>query len=482
MRRTGWLPLAIEQAAAYIAQVGITPADYQDLLKRYPAVMYAETVEGGDAQRTMARIWHITLDRLVDTPAAGQVLRTLAWYAPVNIPRTLLNGIADEPTVLRAIGRLSAYNMITTHEDQISVHRLVQAVTRTPAVGDRHRAAEDIAAGLTQAVADVADAIVELEYRNPHSWKVYRALAPHVQALTAHTTADSDTVTTALVLLQLGRFLSDQGRLTEAIGYLQRSARSRERVLGTDHPDTLISRSSLASAYRVAGDASRAIPLLEAVLADCGRVLGADHPETVGARSNLAQVYLATGDVRRAIPLFEANLADCERVSGADHPNTLASRNNLAAAYQDAGDASRAIPLHEAVLADRERVLGTDHPDTLISRNNLASACRIAGDASRAISLLEAVLADRERVLGADHPETLTSRNSLASGYRAAGDVGRAIPLYEAARTGRERVLGVDHPHTLISRGDLAGAYQTAGDVGRAISLLEAVLADCERV
>lgn len=52
----GYLPLAIEQAGAYIAETGITPAEYLRLLAAHPASMYAQTAEGGDAERTIARI------------------------------------------------------------------------------------------------------------------------------------------------------------------------------------------------------------------------------------------------------------------------------------------------------------------------------------------------------------------------------------------------------------------------------------------
>ena len=98
----GFLPLAIEQAGAYLAQAGATPREYLGLLARYPAAMYQAAPEGGDAARTIARIWRVTVDRLADDPLAGQVLRILAWYAPDAIPRTLLDGLADPPAVLRA--------------------------------------------------------------------------------------------------------------------------------------------------------------------------------------------------------------------------------------------------------------------------------------------------------------------------------------------------------------------------------------------
>jgi hypothetical protein len=67
----------------------------------------------------------------------------------------------------------------------------------------------------------------------------------------------------------------------------------RERVLGTDHLDTLTSRNNLAWAYQQAGDSRRAVLLFEAMLSDFVRVLGTDHPETRRVRNNLATARAA---------------------------------------------------------------------------------------------------------------------------------------------------------------------------------------------
>jgi hypothetical protein len=72
-QQLGYLPLVIEQAGARIARAAITPSAYLDLLSHYPATTYAAASEGGEAQRTIARIWDITLDRLNDEPLAGQL-------------------------------------------------------------------------------------------------------------------------------------------------------------------------------------------------------------------------------------------------------------------------------------------------------------------------------------------------------------------------------------------------------------------------
>jgi hypothetical protein len=54
----------------------------------------------------------------------------------------------------------------------------------------------------------------------------------------------------------------------------------RERLLGVEHPDTLISRHSLAGAYQAAG---RLVALYERTLANLERLLGAEHPDTLVA-------------------------------------------------------------------------------------------------------------------------------------------------------------------------------------------------------
>ena len=133
--------------------------------------------------------------------------------------------------------------------------------------------------------------------------------------------------------------------------------RRRKPVQRLPLPAASIARSR--SPAQETGDLGRATALYEQILADRQRVLGTDRPDTLASRNNLAGAYEAAGDLGRATPLYEQALADRQRVLGTDHPDTLASRNNLAGAYRAAGDLGRAIPLYERALADRERILGT---------------------------------------------------------------------------------------------------------------------------
>ncbi|WP_405931613.1 tetratricopeptide repeat protein [Streptomyces sp. NBC_00827] len=454
----GYLPLALEQAGAFIVQTGITIAEYSAMLRLYPQRATAAAPGGSDPERTVARIWRITLDVLEERdPRAVEILRNAAWYAPTGIPRALFEPLAEDPVDLaQLLGLLADYNMITLDRAGVGIHRLVQMVARTPSADDPHRGQARVLAARDRAAELLLDELPDDPRGNVAGWPMWRALLPHVEAILDACDPGEDTADIDLILIRTGLFLQEQGQLSQATDYHVRSLVSAARLFGDDHPDTLTSRNNLAYVYRASGDVVRAIPLYERTLEDRVRVLGEDHPDTLVSRNNLAGAYRASGDVVRAVPLFERTLEDRVRVLGEDHPDTLASRNNLAGAYAASGDVVRAVPLYERTLEACVRVLGEDHPDTLASRNNLAYAYAASGDVVRAVPLHEQTLEACLRVFGEDHPDTLVSRNNLADVYRASGDVVRAIPLVEQALVGLLRVLGENHPTTKTVRENLS--------------------------
>ncbi|MET8083947.1 tetratricopeptide repeat protein, partial [Micromonospora sp. NPDC005237] len=475
----GDLPLALEQAAAFISRQPDVEFDgyRQRLIEGFPRTA-AHSGGGGQSQRTIAEVWQITMNTVTDQmPLAARVLDVLAWLAPDGLPVDVLYPLADDPDDVRdAVALLLSYNMISRTDAMIGVHRLVQAVTRA------NQPADDPDSLVSEATRLLTAAIPDDPWGNPAGWPRWTALLPHIDALTGTAPADARTPEQLHLADRAATFRQGQGQYATAIAQFEQVLADCRRVLGDDHPNTLATGGNLAYAYQEVGRVDEAIPLFEQVLADCRRVLGDDHPSTLASGNNLAYAYQTVGRVDEAIIQFEQVLADRRRVLGDDHPNTLNSGNNLAGAYEAAGRVDEAIIQFEQVLADSRRVLGDDHPSTLTSGNNLASAYQAVGRVDEAIPLYEQVLADCRRVLGDDHPSTLASGNNLASAYRAVGRIDEAIPLYEQVLADSRRVLGDDHPSTLASGGNLAYAYQTVGRVDEAIPLYEQVLADSRRV
>ncbi|GAA1254013.1 FxSxx-COOH system tetratricopeptide repeat protein [Kitasatospora nipponensis] len=515
----GHLPLALEQAGAYLRQ---NPTIAIDTYRRRLLTKLDRAADSIDAERTITRIWTQTLQALTSrNPQAVDTLHTLAWLAPDDIPFSLLETPGTDPdNIHEALGLLAEYSMAAVTRHTVSVHRLLQAVLRMTAPAKP----DGTLAGRNDAEEAILRALGPPASPEKVPSTTWGALMPHLIALAETMPLDHQNIRAADLFNAAAQHLHAEGHADRAIPLLCATLAQCEQVLGHTHPDTLTSRNNLASAYLAAGDVNhavslyeitlaqyeqvlghthpstltsrnnlayaydqageleRAIPLFKTTLAQCEQVLGHTHPDTLTSRGNLAGAYLTAKDLDRAIPLYEITLAQCEQVLGHTHPSTLTSRGSLAYAYHEAGDLDRAIPLFKTTLAQREQVLGHTHPDTLTSRNNLAHAYAAVGDLDRAIPLFETTLAQCEQVLGDTHPDTLSNCSSLAGAYLAASDLNRAIPLYEATLAQREQVLGDTHPQTLISRGSLAYAYHEAGDLDRAIPLYETTLAQCEQV
>jgi tetratricopeptide (TPR) repeat protein len=462
----GFLPLALDQAAAYITQQRITPAAYLDSLRRNPARMHAA---GPSAQRTIARLWdlHITAVRH-RSPAAARLLGVIACYAPDAIPRAMLGRGAPVEDTDEALGLLASYSMITLTTTTVSIHRLLQAVTLTRPgdTGDDPRSLRDTALDwLNAAIPDDPDV-------NMAGWPLLRALVPHAEALASHFPPGQQPQALGRVQNEIGLFLSSQGDYAQALSLRQSALAIAEAALGPGHPSTAATLGNLALTYCDLGRHAEALPLHERALAITETALGPGHPSTAISLGNLAAAYRALGRPAEALPLHERALAIAETALGPGHPDTAIRLNNLALTYGDLRRYAEALPLAERALAITEAALGPGHPSTATRLDNLAITYIALGRPAEALPLHERALAITEAALGPGHPDTALRLASLAVTYIALGRTAEALPLTERALAITEAALGPSHPDTALWLG-LAGIYRELGRPADALPLEE---------
>jgi tetratricopeptide (TPR) repeat protein len=446
--RLGLLPLAIEQAGAFIAQNASSPAKYLALLESVGAGLFDHAAVGADPQRTVARIWRVTFDRLAENPLAVQMLRTFAWFAPTDIPRGLDSGLGDQVALESALNLLAAYHLVTLSPDAISVHPLVQEIARTPSDDDPHRSEEAITQARENATVMLFVAGAGLSSYQPEHRPMLRRLFPHIEALAANSRPELDTEQTAVLFGWLGQKKFAQGDDRGAISILTRAADDCERLLAPGHKRTVQTRLMLAYAHRDAGNAALSLKMQEALVPIATASLGPTHKLTLMGRAALGSAYEAVGGHEKAIRELRALVDFCVAERGEQDPTTLVARSNLAGVLAKTGRADEAVEIYEAVYALTLAEDGPDRPSTLLDANNLAFALRAAGHLDRAIELFESVANRRQRVLGEEHPHTLSSVLSLAIAVSESGDHARGRDLTEQVLATRERVLGPDHPDT----------------------------------
>ena len=336
-REPGGLPLALEQAAAYIQASGASLAGYVALFRQRRADLLGRGEPTGYPE-TVATTWLLAFAGLQQaTPGAAGLLRLLAFCAPEAIPLRLLlqprlglaGRLSDEvaPVLVPlledplaagdAIAALRRYSLVTPAADgSVSVHRLVQAVT-----ADQMPA--ELAKDWRQAAATLIEDAIPGDTNAPGTWLVCAALLPHARVALEN---DSDG------MARIANYLGSSGSYAAARDLERRVLDARERVLGVEHPRTLIARGNLANSTGRAGDPAAARDLLAGLLPVLERVLGPEHPDSLAARHNLVGWTGRAGDPAAARDLLAGLLPVLERVLGPEHPHTLAARHNLASA------------------------------------------------------------------------------------------------------------------------------------------------------
>ncbi|HXY33374.1 MAG TPA: serine/threonine-protein kinase [Planctomycetaceae bacterium] len=235
-------------------------------------------------------------------------------------------------------------------------------------------------------------------------------------------------------------------------------------------------RLTLGQSFYDLGDDRKAAEQEEAAYALFSKLLGSDHPDTLMAMNHLGTCYGDLGRYDDALKLRETTLALRKARLGPNHPDTLISMNNLANSYYDLGRHAEALALREETLALDKATLGPDHRDTLACMFNIANAYRVLGRRAEALKLYEETLALFKAKLGPDHPETLVVMHGVASAYYGLGRSADSLKLYEETLTLDKAKLGPDHPDTLRVMNDLAGVYADVGRSGDALKLREQTL------
>ena len=481
----GLLPLALEQAGAYVRETRMPLATYLDRLRQFPALTVAKgRPRDRDPADTVATTWQVSLERVRPTPGASELLEVCAFLGPEEVPRDLfarqldpvpeeLAALSGDPFALdEAVAGLRRFGLVKADEQTLIVHRLVQQVVRD------HLGPGIAAARAGVAVRLLADAMPFGGYADPGLWPVCARLLPHALVVSEYGQAlGVEPLATANLLESTASYLQGRARFADARPLYERALSIREARLGPDHPVTAISLNNLANVLHGQGELAAARAMHERALAVREAHLGADHHTTVSSLGNLANVLRDQGDLEGARRLHERALAISEARLGIDHPDTAWSLSSLAEVLADQGDLEGARRLHERALAISQARLGPDHPDTAWTLNSLAIVLAAQGDLAAARPLYERALAIREARLGADHPDTAWSLNNLAIVMAGQGDLEGARALHERALAISEAGLGTDHTATATSLNNLANVLRDQGDLEGARRLHERALA-----
>ncbi len=406
------LPLALDQAGAYIEETACSLSDY---LERYhdrgTILLDLRGSGGGHHPHSVSTTVSLSFERIVQAnPAVAELLEFCAFLHPDAIPEEILiEGAADLGPLLEpvaadplerdaALAALRKYSLLRRNPEtkMLTLHRLVQAVLKDRMSEEKQRQwAERAVQAVNHAFPDVKD--------NMTTWVRCQRCILHAQAcITLIEQWQMTSPAAGRLLNQAGRYLLECGQYTQAETVLRKALDIAMPTLGPEHPDVAQNLHNLAMLYIGQGKLMLAEQLLQQALAIREKTLGAGHPDVAESLNDLGYLYFYQGKYVQAELSYRRALDIWKRLSGRENDSEVAL-NNLGCLYLYQGKYAQAESLLTQALIEYDETVGPDHPNRAFMLDNLARLYRDRGEYAQAESLFKQALFMREQHLGQEH-------------------------------------------------------------------------------
>jgi tetratricopeptide (TPR) repeat protein len=466
------LPLALDQAGAYIDETSCGLSGYLDLYQKHaPDLLRFRGTLDPSHPDPVASTWALSFENIEKAnPAGAELLKFCAFLHPDAIPEEVfregaselgpvLGAVAsDELALNRAIAETLKYSLLRRDPNArtLEIHRLVQTVLKQEGMDEAMQCL-----WAERAVRAVNRAFPRAEFA---TWTECERLLP--QAL-----ACAELICrwgfgfpeAARLLYETGVCLFDRSRYDEVEPLYQWALSIREQALGPDCPEVTWTLQDLAGLYRVQGRYREAEALCVQVQKIRERTLGPEHPDLASILHGLAGLYCNQQRYREAEELFLRARKIRERALGPEDPALAWTLQNLAGLYRVQQRYAEAEPLYRRALEIQQKTLNPQDPTMANTLNDLATLLRDTNRLEEAERLFSQALDIQRKVLDPDHSDIATSLNDLAGLYYKQGQYALAEPLYQNALSIREKVLGRDHLDVAACLEDYARLLQAAG-------------------
>ena len=505
----GYLPLAIDQARAYISKrrLGLRAflAEYetrkQGIMQETPQYwQYRRMFPGKEKETPLSLLttWEMSLQLLgVDEQAAEleKVITLFAFFNPVNICERLFSDDADDgfPTtspmsIFKDDGRWNhlKYEDAIVKMQELSLLQFSQCNESGITVSLHSMVSEWLRMRLDESLQPtfLNTAISHLEYH-------LRSIGNSDHETRQEGQAHLDTIWRGVeslnldddileCLLTFGNFYREQGRFKDVEMMYSRALAGYEKAWGPDHTFTLNSVHNLGVLYADQGLLKDAEMMYDRALVGKEKAWGPDHTSTLNTVNNLGLLYADQGRLEEAEMMYIRALAGFEKARGPDHTSTLDIVNNLGLLYVDQGRLKDAEMMFGRVLAGYE-TCGPGHTSTLDTVNNLGNLYRKQGRLEEAEMMYNRALAGKEKAWGPDHTSVLDTVNNLGNLYADQGRLKDAEMMYKRALTGKEKAWGPDHTSTFGTVNNLGLLYADEGRLKDAEMMYNRALAGYEK-
>lgn len=432
----GDLPLALAQSAAYIAKTQCSIEKYLKLFQtRRKDLWDSEEApfqyRSKGKENTVATTWLLSIEQ-ISIDGAKELFRLFAFLAPDNIPLDIIveyrkelpehlkEFLEDELKCNNAMGELLSYSLIGRSGDDISVHRLVQAVVRDLLPSEKQQEWVDDVTELLEEIFPYAPEGKEL-------LKVAERLSSHAIHVAEGATEDK---ILASLLHKLGGYFQNIALYSQGEIYFKRALSLRQKILGEESDDVAETLNDYAFLLKSCGKYEESELNYHKALAIKKKCKGNDDIGVAVISDNIAVLFRAMGRSKEAEPLHREALR-IHRQQAVPNYRITTTLNNLAVLLQDQGEYEEAESLRREAIDIGEQLPEVKPTRRAIELVTHARGLLKQGRPKEAEPFCHRALNIYKEELGEGHTFFAISLCVLANSLRDQGKYAEAEPLYQ---------------------------------------------------
>ncbi|KAF5871433.1 putative nb-arc and tpr domain protein [Botrytis fragariae] len=485
VKKLGYLPLAIDQAAGYISIRHLPLHMFSDHFQRRKEFILKDTPQSlweyqkrslGDSQQTSEHLsvlttWELSFDQISgndeERNRIGEFLAQAAYFSPMSISESLFkntdiyndkspgwkplfstqgswDSFKFQDVIVGLVNLSIIQNMeITSDEVRFSFHPLVKDWLQLRESVERRRACVSLAIALTASVIQETD----IELLSLHK---RQELLSHIDACIENKLSfltDEQSIIEYGGVIEgfqttFATFYGQHDRNNDAERLFMHSLDMQISLLGTNNVATLSTMNNLAAMYLDLRRLEEARPLLHQALEIKHTMLGPHHPRTLNTANNLANLLVLQLHFDAATEIYERTLIGYQNLNGPVHKTVIESLNNLGEVAMKRGNFLEAEKLFKEGLKKLE-IPGSGGEDglALYLKANIALVYKLQHRHQEAEQYYHTIIQKRKALLGPKHSSTLQSMCELGDVYFALGQLKLAGEWYIHGCASKGRVI-----------------------------------------
>lgn len=528
-KEMGGLPLALDQAAAYVLHSKCSLQRYLSLYKdaRYAAKLRNKRGKYTDNHVSVFATFKLAFDKVEEkSPVAANLLKPCSFLFSDFIPEEIftkankffkneLKTLDDKLIWDETLEILLNYSLIKrdANNQSFSIHRLVQAVIRDflnlneqiPCLQQLLKAlasfcscdAQDLNNWPQyQRILSTTLSLVSLVDTNPdfpsdifsfnEASTLFNKLGIYSDTQALYTQAlyfferglpiaksqTGDSPTSAGILNNIGLIYDRKGNYNKALDFYNQALSINIFTVGKNHPDTAITLTNIGLTHDNRREYNKALDFHYQALSIKLSTLKYNDPSIALSLNNIANTYYNQRKYDAALDIYNQTLSIKLSTLGEYHPDTALTVNNIGSVYRKQGKYNQALDFYYRALFIKLYILGEHHPDTIDTLNNIGSICERQENYDLALDIYKQVLSVYKLKLGQNHFLTVATISNMASVYEKQGNYDEALTLSLEALSMKKSILPMGDPSTILSLNNVAKAYYRKGAHDKALNHL----------